>query len=121
LTSQLARELCAYIIEHGGVTYSIARGYVSEGYSVSARPDNERLLPAFDFNADDVDAYMFDHWDELSAPGTELCLGAWREGGEVYLDTPFVVADRAGAMSIAKLHDELAIYDLGMGVTIYAE
>lgn len=100
----------------GGFTFDLATGtFPDKGYAVSTLKDVERVYPG-GVTAEDVEAFVAKLPD---TPG--ILLGAWRVEGDVYLDASIVVNDVDEAMELARKHDQIAIYDLALGLTYYTQ
>jgi hypothetical protein len=102
------------IYDDGGATYRAAdltrvsptRGYaVGIGSDSIAWPASESVLSTMLAWA--VDAYRTDY------------VGTWVEDGRVYIDAVVIVASLESAMTIARRHGQLAIYDFANSTVIH--
>ena len=86
------------------------------GFMVSLAKTDERAIPARDITGETVADFAALHQQALKDPDTFL--GAWVWQGKVYLDLSHHVASRAEALSLAKAHSQIGIYDIAAGKTI---
>jgi hypothetical protein len=87
------------------------------GYMVSRNKNTEHALPMSQLTPKLVNDYVHQHVRELASP--ENYLGGWLDGKNFYLDISShrPTIDRAAADAVGA--DQLGIYDLGKGETIY--
>jgi len=121
------RRIYNYIAENEGITFDLrGKEHKLTGYAV-ADPEQaftaEEKFPASEFleggGLEIIRDYTRKWKDELSQPGKFL--GAWRDGDLFYLDVATVVESREKAMEMGKETNQLAIYDLGAGESIYID
>lgn len=86
------------------------------GYMVSL-PNAERRISLANFGYADLASYVNYNAKELFQ-GNAL-LGAWIDNGTVYLDLSINVPDLDNTMLLAQKYNQLAIYDVSNGKTIY--
>jgi hypothetical protein len=116
---QATRLADALTVPDGGFTVTRDGHDVTSGYALSTSPDHERTY-AGTVSAADVLAYATEHAAALSAPGAVF--GGWRDPdtGVAYLDVSIVVSDRDEALTLARVHDQLAVFDLDHGESVPA-
>lgn len=105
----------ALSVPGGGFSYEPAtRTDVTSGYVVAVHPDRERKVGGKVWPSD-VAAYAFENAKLLAKPGN--ILGGWRNAGDglAYLDISRVVATQAEAIALARLHNQLAYFDVKAG------
>lgn len=122
------RRIYNYIIENEGITFDLrGREHKTTGYAV-ADPEQafvaEEKFSADEFVEGDGLGIIRDYtrrWkDELDQPGKFL--GAWMDDdGFFYLDVATVVDSREKAVAMGKETNQLAIYDLDAGESIYID
>lgn len=120
LTHILATRLAdALTVADGGFSVDSAGRDVTSGYAVSTRPECERTYTGT-VAADDLQDYANEHAADLSAPGAVF--GGWRDPdtGTAYLDVSTVVSNRREALTLARVHDQVAVFDLDHGESIPA-
>jgi predicted GNAT family acetyltransferase len=103
----------------GGFTYNVVDATSpTQGFSVSTFPGREQIVAAEDLTDAVVAAYVEKNRDALAQPGAHL--GAWLNpaDGKVYLDVSTVVSSEQEARELALAHQQLAVYNLGEGVTV---
>ena len=104
------------ILSTGGATVNLATGArPRDGWAVSLA-GAEQTFPADSFGASELAAYAARHGADLR--GADRHLGAWLDGGTVYLDVSIIVADRAAAERLGRLNAQLAVYCLATGQTV---
>jgi hypothetical protein len=121
-----ASKIVADILTNGGGTRSIVVGVPvpTTGYAVSL-PGHEVQIPKpvrasegarMEF-VNKVRTFIFDRIGLLSQP--QYYVGAWVEGDTVYLDVTRVFAERVTAELEGHAANQVAIYDLAKGESIY--
>lgn len=109
----------ALSVPDGGFTVDPRSGEdVTSGYAVAVHPDL-CVIHTGDVEAGDILAYMISYAaDILARPGRVV--GGWRDpdSGMAYLDVSTVVPDLDEAMSLAREHRQLAIFDLAQMISI---
>lgn len=83
------------------------------GYMVSTNKASEHTVPAMDFQAHHVADYRDLHQQDLVEPSHYV--GGWVHKGRVFLDVSKHVPDRSEAMSLARQHRQLAIFNVAKG------
>jgi len=115
-----AKQLFDCVEKDGGFTYDLtSRELVTRGYAVSVVKGCEKVVPLADFTDKDIFEYVWQNWKELSEFGN--CLGAWVDGGQVYLDISTVVDTPTTALRLAEENDQEAFYDLVCQKTVTVE
>lgn len=94
-----------------GFSRSIPSGEMPTGGFMVALDGFEQTIPVAEFTQAHIIRYVADKWDQLTAGG-EMFLGAWQAGGLVYLDVSECIQDRALALDVAKLRNQLAVWDV---------
>lgn len=89
----------------------------SKGFSVSALADRELIING-DLTAEQVAEYAHANSDALSVPGAVL--GTWKnpDTGQSHLDVSVISQTLDDAMKIALESNQLAIWDMRLGVNI---
>jgi hypothetical protein len=95
--------------------------FVTTGYALSLHPDRECVLPTTVGSVNllgHLADFAFANRDLLGLPGHYF--GAWldREAGKIYLDVTRVESEYEEAMRLAKVNNQLAIFDLDSGTEI---
>jgi hypothetical protein len=107
----------ATIHAHGGATLRLdGRPAPAHGYAVAPHKDSETIANIATIR-DALAAFIANNRAELSQP--RHYIGAWIQDDDVYLDVSIVTRSQRDAFSIARAADQLAIYDLDRGCTIY--
>lgn len=101
-------------LREGGITISTHGDVPSSGFAVAAGAEQQYNR---DVTTKDIAAYIDAHKTELRS--SNAYLGAWVDKGTVYLDVSHVFAERSTALQAARQRNELAIYDLAKGETIF--
>lgn len=122
---KLAPVLANRVITNGGYTVSPFGQFPVSGWAV-ALPGNEcQYVPqdtAFTFGEaqEIIRGYLESRYDIVTADGRNH-FGGWVDGdsGKLFLDISIVVAQKEVAIEIAKLHKQLAIFNLATYETIY--
>jgi hypothetical protein len=97
------------------------REFVTSGYALSIYPDREHIVPAM-VGSVNLLGFLTRYADEnsnlLSLP--DHYFGAWldRDAGKIYLDVTRVEPEYEEAMRLAKVNNQLAIFDLDSGTEI---
>lgn len=108
----------ALTVPDGGFTVSLPDGRQPRmGYVVSIFPDRQVKIDGT-ATAANLTAYANDHADLLRQPGA--LFGGWRhpETGTTYLDVSVWQAHRQTAERLARLHGQLAYFDLLAGRSV---
>lgn len=111
--------LMAKLKTEGGFSESVDGESPSGGYMVAKDNTVERVIKADQITDEAILDYVLDHFDKLNQP--DAYLGGWVDEGKVYLDISYNVKDREEALRMARKHDQLGIYDLNSGETIYTK
>jgi hypothetical protein len=92
--------------------------FPTTGYALSIDPEHTETLNDAYPTVGDLLGYVFDHEEILSREGKFF--GGWvdTEDGTLYLDVVTLVEDKDTAISWAKRHKELAVFDLSAGTEI---
>lgn len=96
----MCREIIEMTIRNGGFTDTVEK----TGFSVAVN-GNEKIVELSEFNEKIVHEYK-------RSMKKGMVLGTWVNGNKVHLDTVKVFKDKDEALKLAKLQNELAIYDL---------
>jgi hypothetical protein len=124
--SEVTSRILAGLRESGGASVNPHGAGPVGGYMV-ALPGHERVIRVWspDTRAPRYGrarraglAYVFDHWSDV-APDPALYFGAWLDNGRLYLDVSERVATRELALAKAAHRNELAIYDVANGASVY--
>jgi hypothetical protein len=115
---QLGYTGLAKAAEEGGFSVTVHGDVPKTGFMVSPYKDAERRYDAATFSRDDVHRYRDSHRALLAR--AHHFLGGWRDGDVIYLDVSIHAGSRAAAAALAKLHHQLAFFDLENGTTIGA-
>lgn len=103
----------------GGFTVDPRTGKdVKEGYAVAIYPDRSKEIPHKAVNRQVIQDYAENNKDLLVQDGNMM--GGWHDpdSGNVWLDVSRVTNDKREAISLAKEHNQIAIFDLGSGNSI---
>lgn len=103
----------------GGFTYQpLSEHEPSVGYALSIHPERSFAKDADELEFEDVLDYVVKNEDLLSQKGSYL--GAWHdpESGKVFLDISRVTDDEDEARDLALVHDQIAYFDLGKGMSV---
>jgi len=105
----------------GGFSESLDGQSPSGGYMVALDKNAEAVYDSENLTDADILDFVMEHYDPLNKP--DAYLGGWldTDEGKVYLDVSFNIQDRDEALAAAAEADQLAIYDLGSGESIYLE
>lgn len=106
-------------LANGGATVSIVTGVPTptSGYAVSL-PGHERVGRITDTHRNSIRLYVATRKTLLSRPGRYL--GTWIDEGRLYLDVTEIYPERAVAEHYGAEREQLAIYDLAAGESLYA-
>lgn len=112
----------------GGFTVPVVPGsisqfgdFVTEGFALSLNPECEQHFPATMGSVNLLSMLLdYVHRNRVSLLDPNKYFGAWldRESDTIYLDVVTVLDDKAKALELAELHNQLAIFDLGAGEEI---
>lgn len=108
------------LIADEGFTYQPSgETFPHEGYAVSIRPENEKVLERGEVTAFAIADYMRANEKLLADPQNHV--GAWldRKTGKVYLDIATVVESSGEAERLGREHKQKAYYDLKRHATVY--
>jgi hypothetical protein len=106
--------------ESGGASVNPHGATAVGGYMV-ALPGHESIIRAWSPDSrpvEQVTLYVLDRWATV-ANDPALYFGAWLDGGRLYLDVSERVADESSALAKAADRNELAIYDVANGASVY--
>ena len=113
-------ELAKRINLNGGVTYNaVDDTFPTSGFAVSVFKGEERILDFPTVTETVLFEYFQIHSKSLQTPGA--CFGAWRDDGRMFLDISIVVSDLNTAITLAKEHKQLAVFDLYNKVSFKVE
>lgn len=123
-TQELDLEQVAYLAEQlrkpdGGFTIDPRTGYgIEHGYAVAIFPEFSLEIDAEQVNIDTIRRYLTQHHADLETTGTAF--GGWHDPAtdKVWLDVSMTTRGRAMAEEIAKIHNQIAIFDLDRGESI---
>lgn len=105
--------------QHGGTTTNIIHGDLTGEpfYSVAVYPDRERKLTS-ELTSVALQKFYDSNLDLFKR--SDVSLGTWLDKvtGTTYLDVVRTLRDREHALSLARTHRQLAIFDLAKGVEI---
>jgi hypothetical protein len=112
-----ASGLLVRIKASGGFTYQpVDATSPRTGFAVASFRGAERVFDLDRLTVEDVYDYITEHVDKFE--DRRIHIGAWVDGGKVYLDLSTVVADKAEAVQLGIRHDQLAVFDLAKFETI---
>jgi hypothetical protein len=104
-------------VPDGGFTVDPRTGAdVTGGYAVSVHPAEGTVLATV--TPGDLITYVVSHADALALPGSVF--GGWKDpaDGRVYLDVSTLVTDRSEALTLARVNDQLAVFDFSTGQSV---
>lgn len=107
------RHARASLVATGGFTVSVTGQHSpTSGYALSLNPTREKVVGPELPSIGTLLFYAYDNLDLLT--DSDKYFGAWAdyESGNIYLDVVTVVEDRAEALELARLYDQLAVFDL---------
>lgn len=116
--------LAAEANRNAGFTYNVQQDkLVTRGFSVAMSKETERLVITDELSHRDIAQYV-DRYAKHFLKSPSVCLGAWKSTGADgmtvwYLDISMVLDDEKEALEYAFTHEQLAIYDLNKGQTIF--
>jgi|DEB0MinimDraft_6_1074348.scaffolds.fasta_scaffold219711_1 hypothetical protein len=87
-------------------------GYVVGGFSETLLPVScsiDEFLNTWELKRDECKEYSIDSRNLVYQ--TE-CVGTWIHDGKIYFDVVRIYDDKEAALNIARINDEIAIYDL---------
>jgi hypothetical protein len=104
-----------------GSTINIKGSIQHAGFAVGGSPDlvgktTEKVIEGL-ATPQDIGAYIREHHDILTLKNKYI--GAWVQDDKTYLDVSEVHDDRRGAVALAKERNEIAVYDLKGGTSLY--
>ena len=104
-------------LKSGGMTIHIPDGERPiSGFAVSTLKSEEYQVKVTEFSESVISSYIESKSAFLSQP--DIYLGTWVNEGMVYLDLICVVPEKTLAISLAREHNQKAIYDLTRGEEI---
>ena len=104
-------------LKSGGLTIHIPDGERPiSGFAVSTFKSEELQVKVTEFSESVISSYIESKSAFLSQP--DIYLGTWVNEGMVYLDLICVVPEKTLAITLAREHNQKAIYDLGKGEEI---
>ena len=104
-------------LKSGGLTIHIPDGERPiSGFAVSTFKSEELQVTVAEFSEFVISSYIESKSAFLSQP--DIYLGTWVNEGMVYLDLICVVPEKTLAITLAREHNQKAIYDLGKGEEI---
>lgn len=117
--SSNAPEQLKVLADQGGFTYNPKRGQLRrKGVAVAIAKKYERPVDEADFKENGeqiIKDYMRQHSEVLAQPNAHL--GAWKDGGKVYLDISIVKGSLSDAAEIGRANDQIGIFDLSTFTT----
>lgn len=119
--SQLVNEIYSNSINNGGASVYVETGLnaVISGYMVAKENSKEAVVSESNFSPKFLEEYIKQNARELKQDSTFL--GTWNEGGKWYIDSSERIKSCILAMYLATQRNELAIYDLVRGESIYTK
>lgn len=110
VNGDITNKILQLIHNNGEVTYNFASGDMAgtPNYSVSIYPDREQVGEGVDF--DRLESFLDANEDLLMDANNSV--GAWSNGGKIYLDVVVTLPDMNKAIELAKQHNQIAIWDL---------
>jgi hypothetical protein len=112
-------KLTGWLTEQGGFTYQPKADYApTDGFMVSPYKDAEKIIPEGKVTTRTISRYVRSQRERLRQD--DNFLGAWVDGGKVYLDVSVRRPTREAALQLAKEHGQLAFFDLQNMETVYA-
>jgi hypothetical protein len=117
LSGQIVNQVLNSIHANSGATFNLSQGNMvgTDNYAVSIYPERSEILPSgTDF--DTLEQFMLKNEDLLN--NAENSIGAWVNGGKLYLDIVATIPDEAQAIELGKQHNQIAIWDLKNGKEI---
>lgn len=114
------RKIIDHVKEHGGISYSVTYGDVSNrnGYVVSPYKELEVTMPLKELNENEVRNFYLENAELLTLTEDHL-IGIWIENDIAYLDVSVFVSNKKEASKIAREKNQKAYYDLVKQETIY--
>ena len=111
------------LVKTGGYTLSWAGKTPKSGYAVSL-PGNESVYGFGGSSLTESEAYgivgwYFEQKFHLVESQKSCYFGGWVDSGKLYCDVSIVVSSLAEAKRLGKLYNQLAVYDIAKGETIY--
>lgn len=117
VSARLSELVTALSVPDGGFTVDPRTGAdVTGGYAVSVHPAEGTVLATA--TPGDLIEYVVSHADALALPGSVF--GGWKDptDGRVYLDVSTLVTDRSEALTLARVNDQLAVFDFSTGQSV---
>lgn len=121
-----AQHIYNHTLIYGGGTFDAVSGAPVEdqtGYAVGGYQDT-RTVPYRECSDEvvvDVIASFLQRIPGKLGGGKHYFLGTWIEGDLLFIDAVKIIDDRDTAVQAAEDHNEIAIYHLGTGTTLYGE
>jgi hypothetical protein len=106
----------------GGFTYDAVNSmFPDKGFVVSAHPEHEKII-----EGELTEKHLADYLEskrEILKGDPKARIGAWHDAAanRWYLDISHVTEDRDEAVSVAKAHNQEAVYDLGKRETVFTK
>ena len=104
-------------LSEGGFSESLDGLSPTSGYMTALSKFTEVQIPKKDVTDASIMDFVVENYADLSKPNAYL--GGWVEKGTVYLDVSFNYSSLEKALQVAKAGDQLGIYDVVNGETIY--
>lgn len=115
----LATGLIGKLKSEGGFSKSLNGKNPDGGYMIALSKESEAVFDMEDLTDKNILNFILDHYDKLTHP--QAFLGGWVDKGKVYLDISYNFQDLDRALNAAARADQLGIYDIEKGETIYLE
>ena len=106
----LAKRAAELTKKNGGVTINLKGDVPEKGFAYSPYKDVETIVAKEKFGDTDIDNFIEKHYTRLTQEGHHI--GAWEDGGKIYLDISKVNPDESLAAADALMNDQLALFDL---------
>ena len=117
----LSSGLIGRLQTEGGFSESLDGQSPDGGYMVALDKSAEAVFDSADLTDADILDFVLEHYDSLNQDAAYL--GGWldTDDGKVYLDVSFNFGDKDEALSAAAGAEQLAVYDIEAGESIYLE
>jgi hypothetical protein len=110
-TASAASKLSRQLTSGGGFTYQPKlASSPKKGYAVGIYRGQEKRIPLAEFKPDNIVEFIKSHRDYFDDPSIHI--GGWTHNNNAYLDLSKVVSSKTRALSLGKLHDQMAVFDL---------
>lgn len=118
----IAESLAEYLENRDGFSFKVDTGEFllpeeNRRYVVSPYRSRERVIDRAKFCATDLAQYIGDNSAMLGLPNHYL--GAWTNGGNIYLDISVTRADLGQALQLARIANQACIWDMVEGQSIF--